>query len=41
MFRLPDNVKIGVDCMRIVYVYAALYSVFVGGRENTRGMNAC
>jgi len=35
----------GVDCMRsvcvCVCVNAALRSVFVGGRENARGMDAC
>jgi len=31
----------GVDCMRSVYVNAALRSVFIGGRENAGGMDAC
>ena len=30
----------GVDYMRSVYVNAALRSVFVGGRENARGIDA-
>jgi len=30
----------GVDCMRIVCMYTALSSIFIKGRENTKGMNA-
>jgi len=26
--------------MRIVYIYATLSSIFIGGRENAKGINA-
>jgi len=38
MLRLPDNIKIGVDYIRSVYINAILYNVFIGGRENAKGI---